>query len=223
MQQTSQHKRSLSFNHHLSYNQYSNPNASHVGTLNHKQMIDPNLPHVQMREKPDQPAPVAKTNIKGENLPSHSNRTFKLTIVVDYVRFSHHLITYCWNNSFSLEICFDPDSFSQLTISINRYLSFTMVSLFSLLFSTINFYLKTTHSFHYSQLEYSQFASRSTITSHIDKFEFVFRQQWRDFSEYEKNPTDLRRRCSCIACHRSILCRLSKSISECIALRLVDD
>lgn len=67
MQQTSQHKRSLSFNHHLSYNQYSQPTASTVGTLNHKQMIDPNLPHVQMREKPDLPAPGAKTNIKGEN------------------------------------------------------------------------------------------------------------------------------------------------------------
>lgn len=70
MAQMSQHKRSLSFNHHLSYNQYSsNANTSNniVTTLNHKQqMIDPNQQqHVQLREKPDQPAPNVKTSSKG--------------------------------------------------------------------------------------------------------------------------------------------------------------
>lgn len=78
MAQMSQHKRSLSFNHHLSYNQYSsssNNNCAHTSsnivnaTLNHnKQMIDPSLqhpPHVQLRERPDPPAPSVKTSSKG--------------------------------------------------------------------------------------------------------------------------------------------------------------
>lgn len=81
MQQASQHKRSLSFNHHLSYNQYSTPNASNVGTLNHKQMIDPSLQHVQLREKPDQPAPgPAKTNSKGNFI---SIQTFRFIDVCE--------------------------------------------------------------------------------------------------------------------------------------------
>lgn len=87
MQQASQHKRSLSFNHHLSYNQYSSPNSSNAATLNHKQMNDPSLhQHIQLREKPDQPVLAAKTNSKGE--PSAFNSTDMSFYFILYSRFT---------------------------------------------------------------------------------------------------------------------------------------
>lgn len=69
IQQASQHKRSQSFNHHLSYNQYSNQNAiGNTGTFNLKQSLEMNLA-APLREKVDQPAAQnhqnAKINSKG--------------------------------------------------------------------------------------------------------------------------------------------------------------
>lgn len=66
IQQASQHKRSQSFNHHLSYNQYNNQNAiGNTGTFNLKQSLEMNHP-VPLREKADQQAAQnAKINAKG--------------------------------------------------------------------------------------------------------------------------------------------------------------
>lgn len=66
IQQASQHKRSLSFNHHLSY---SNQNAiGSTGTFNLKQSLELNHP-VPLREKADQQAAQnAKINAKGNSV-----------------------------------------------------------------------------------------------------------------------------------------------------------
>lgn len=88
MQQASQHKRSLSFNHHLSYNQYSNPNMSTVvGTLNQKQMYDMTQP-IQLREKIDQQTHSPKTNAKGNHFAPDSRVDSKILITFSCLSFA---------------------------------------------------------------------------------------------------------------------------------------